>query len=421
MTGPAPLTQRLLLVGLDGADGAIAKGLVAAGHLPTFKRLFAEGSVGELAGVTPQIPALQWTTLLTGQSPLDHGVVDAVTVDDDTVVATGSHHRRDPALWTLTSHGGWPTLALNWPASYPAEPLRGVAVADVAPQWATLPALAPGAVAPASWRDALAPLVVTPEELLATPGALTPFVPQLAQLDAAAQGPLAKALAQALAATTTVHAMATTLLVRETWSVAAIRYALLAALSRQFLPYHPPAMAELAPETSALLRHVVTTGYAFVDAMLSALLAIAGPDTTAVVVSNHGYHSGDARPDPVQFPPHNHPGHWQRKGGLLACHGPGIRPGTPFGAHTLDVLPTVLALLALPASQDLPGRVLTDVIALGLISRTLPQINTLVVGFGLNAMLTLAVMTASIGAVAWTFRGPLAAWVDRLVATLTPA
>lgn len=44
---------------------------------------------------------------------------------------------------------------------------------------------------------------------------------------------------------------------------------------------------------------------------------------------------------------------------------------------------------------------------LGLVSRTLPQINTIAVGFGINAMLLLGIMMASIGAVAWAYQGPL--------------
>ena len=43
---------------------------------------------------------------------------------------------------------------------------------------------------------------------------------------------------------------------------------------------------------------------------------------------------------------------------------------------------------------------------LGLISRTLPQINVIAVGFGVNSLLTLGVLFLSIGAVAWTFQEP---------------
>jgi len=44
---------------------------------------------------------------------------------------------------------------------------------------------------------------------------------------------------------------------------------------------------------------------------------------------------------------------------------------------------------------------------LGLIGRTLPQLNVLALGFGLNAMVTLAMLMISLGTVAWLFEGEL--------------
>ena len=43
---------------------------------------------------------------------------------------------------------------------------------------------------------------------------------------------------------------------------------------------------------------------------------------------------------------------------------------------------------------------------LGLISRTLPQINVIAVGFSVNSLLALALLFMSVGAVAWTFQDP---------------
>ncbi len=45
-------------------------------------------------------------------------------------------------------------------------------------------------------------------------------------------------------------------------------------------------------------------------------------------------------------------------------------------------------------------------LVLGLISRTLPQINVIAVGFGVNSLLALGMLFLSIGAVAWTFQEP---------------
>lgn len=82
-------------------------------------------------------------------------------------------------------------------------------------------------------------------------------------------------------------------------------------------------------------------------------------------------------------------------------------------ALTEDYLQVALSLLslsfnlALRASAPLMIALLLSTIILGLISRTLPQINVIVVGFSANALLTLALCMLSIGGVAWVFQQPL--------------
>lgn len=97
-------------------------------------------------------------------------------------------------------------------------------------------------------------------------------------------------------------------------------------------------------------------------------------------------------------------------------------PGSGFA--TDDLMMGFLGLLGLGfelgvrASGPLLLALFLATIVLGLISRTLPQINTMVVGFGLNAMLLLGVMTASLGAVVYAFQGPLTSSIESMVASL---
>ena len=57
-------------------------------------------------------------------------------------------------------------------------------------------------------------------------------------------------------------------------------------------------------------------------------------------------------------------------------------------------------------------------VVLGLISRTLPQLNILAIGFGLNAMVTFVVLAVSIGAIAWLFQEHLDSAVEAIVDAL---
>jgi flagellar biosynthesis protein FliR len=60
--------------------------------------------------------------------------------------------------------------------------------------------------------------------------------------------------------------------------------------------------------------------------------------------------------------------------------------------------------LGLRAAAPAMVALLLATLVLGLIGRTLPQLNILVLGFGINALVTMAALFVSIGAVAWLFQ-----------------
>jgi flagellar biosynthetic protein FliR len=62
--------------------------------------------------------------------------------------------------------------------------------------------------------------------------------------------------------------------------------------------------------------------------------------------------------------------------------------------------------LGVRAAAPLLIALFMSTIVLGLIGRTLPQINIIAVGFGINSFLTLSMTLLSLGAVAWTFQEP---------------
>ncbi len=60
--------------------------------------------------------------------------------------------------------------------------------------------------------------------------------------------------------------------------------------------------------------------------------------------------------------------------------------------------------LGIRAAVPVVTALLLSTLVLGLISRTMPQLNILMVGFGMNAMLTFAVMSLTMGAAVWVFQ-----------------
>jgi flagellar biosynthetic protein FliR len=82
-----------------------------------------------------------------------------------------------------------------------------------------------------------------------------------------------------------------------------------------------------------------------------------------------------------------------------------IPPGSARAAgattDTLVLITTLSMNLGIRAAAPAMMALLISVLVLGLISRTLPQLNVMAVGFGLNAILTLAVLAISFGAIVW--------------------
>ncbi len=73
-------------------------------------------------------------------------------------------------------------------------------------------------------------------------------------------------------------------------------------------------------------------------------------------------------------------------------------------AHTFTTLLHESFSLGIRAALPVVTALMLSLLVLGLIGRTLPQLNILVVGFGLNSMLTFATLSLTIGGAAWAFQ-----------------
>jgi flagellar biosynthesis protein FliR len=74
--------------------------------------------------------------------------------------------------------------------------------------------------------------------------------------------------------------------------------------------------------------------------------------------------------------------------------------------------------MSIRAAAPVMTAVLLATLVLGLVSRTLPQLNVMVVGFGLNAMITFGVLFLSLGGALLVFQDQIAPTIDLLFKTL---
>ena len=109
-----------------------------------------------------------------------------------------------------------------------------------------------------------------------------------------------------------------------------------------------------------MYKDVVKGAYRFHDMMLERLLDLAGPETTVILCSDHGFESGSQRPRGTPREPAG-PAAWHRQYGIFVMAGPGIRRDERiYGASLIDVAPTVLTLFDLPIGEDMDGRPLLE-------------------------------------------------------------
>jgi tetratricopeptide (TPR) repeat protein len=156
------------------------------------------------------------------------------------------------------------------------------------------------------------------------------------------------------------HAISTAIMEREPWDFMATYYTAIDHFSHRFMDYHPPRREHISEADFELYSHVMEGIYRFHDMMLERLLQLAGPDTTVVLCSDHGFQSAGGRLAGTPREPAG-PAAWHRPYGMLVMAGPGIKRGSRVhGATLLDIAPTILHLFGLPVGRDMDGRVLVD-------------------------------------------------------------
>jgi predicted AlkP superfamily phosphohydrolase/phosphomutase/tetratricopeptide (TPR) repeat protein len=345
-----------MLIGVDGLDPTILDRLIKEGKLPTLGRLRQEGAYGPLRSREPILSPLVWTTIVTGRTPQDHGVLDFVEVGPHGAAAPiTSLRRRAPALWNVLTEFGRRSGFVGWYASYPAEKTAGFQVSDrlafhqVKSARATAGATYPEELAAELRQSVGEPApdeAATRARFLAEPAA--PLTPDGARR----LGELAK-----IHATSEFYRKAAPFLQgRFKTETLGLYFEMVDACGHLFMEDAPPRRPEVADADYRAFSGTVDRCYVYQDEILADLLRLAGPETTTLVVSDHGFKSGDLRPRTSGRADVGLAPLWHRLHGVFLAHGRGVRPGaTVSGATILDVTPTVLALLSVHVSKELPG------------------------------------------------------------------
>ena len=116
------LTEKVIVLGIDGMDPRFTRAMVDEGKMPNTKKLIEMGSARHdlmLLGGMPTITPPMWATLATGCYPMTHGIIDyAVPIKgepDMTQEAFFSTFCKAEQLWNVTAESGKKTLVFHWP------------------------------------------------------------------------------------------------------------------------------------------------------------------------------------------------------------------------------------------------------------------------------------------------------------------
>lgn len=374
---PAPpgLPDQVYVVGVDGLAWERIETLVEAGDLPNFARLLEGGTRAVARTPLPLDHGTLWATALTGKNPEKHRAIGTMTtLPSGTRIITPSAARQTKNLWQMLSDGGVLVAAVGFPGTWPAEVVNGF----LASNW----------YKPTRWTETVENnFEREPGELDTYPRQLyqeiAPLIHQLEDLPRETASafftlredefamlydqPLGSVYRFenplrdfALSYQSDLTNVDVALYLEQTYRPRAVGLylELLAALQPVYWPFLFPSTFAPPAENQRRFKNTVNQGYRFVDEQLGRILERMPPRSTLVVVSDHGFETGEsvAREDqaPVPVPLNSDEA-------VLLFYGHGIRAGQDLGTVRLtDATPTILALLGLDVAGDMDGEVLRE-------------------------------------------------------------
>lgn len=359
------IAQRLLLLGWDAADWQVIHQLLERGEMPHLEKLINQGVMGNLSTLQPVLSPMLWTSIATGKRADKHGIYGFTEPKPDgsgVRPVTCTSLQAQP-LWNIIENHGLKSAVVGWFATYPASQLKGTVVSNHfhparGRNFEDWP-MPEDVCSPAELAEDLQDLRVHPDDI--SPDQVASFVHDLDKIDL--KDERLNSLVKLLAQTFTVHAAGTHLAEHGEWDLLAVYYDAIDRLGHEFMEYRAPKMAHVSDEDFNHYKDVIDQIYRFHDLMLGRYMNLVGPETTIMIVSDHGFFSDHLRPPAREIgASKREPVRWHRDYGIFVARGPGIKQDQlVYGASLLDIAPTVLSLLGIATAKDMEGRVLSQI------------------------------------------------------------
>jgi len=366
-------SPKVILIGMDGADWGIIDQYIAEGKLPNFKRFKEEGAWGKLRSYSPMLSPVLWTTVATGKSPDEHGVVDFLEWDEvqKTRIPVTSDRVKVRPIWDILGEKGHTVGIFNWLISWPAQKVNGVLVSDRL-GYHIFPHIVGDRlkVSQLAWPT---DYVFKRQHLITSPSEITyeqamPFVH-------VKRGEFERSfrkgrydirnpqynLRMILSSKMTMFRLALESVERKQPDFLALYFDAPDTMMHTYMDYAPPKLDRISQSDFDRYKDAVEQSHIVLDRMLGDFLKEADPDTTFILVSDHGFKSGDERPEKSAVIGGNAEEIWHNPEGIIAFLGPQFEPGKEIKGYNLyDITPTLLYLFGQPLAEDMKGGIMTS-------------------------------------------------------------
>jgi tetratricopeptide (TPR) repeat protein len=357
----------VIFLGLDAGDWGLLDQYMARGVMPNLARLAAEGVSGRLKTIEPPLSPLIWTTMMTGVSPLDHGILDFVQFDPDTgqKQPIGSIARRAPAIWNMASAAGKRAGVFGLWATYPAESIDGLMVSDRLFTFLFKESTPPERVVFPASEEAWARETLARAEQTTDYAAVKSYLPWLGESEyrrvvdtAEPYGHPVSALRRILVETMVYRDLSLDWIRRARPDLAVVYIQGTDTIGHVFAPYAPPRQPEVDAREYERYHTVPEQYFRSIDAALGEYRKAAdAQDAVLMIASDHGFVWGEGRPTKLSSVATATAARWHSREGIYLLHGRGIaaRAGHEASGSVEQVAATLLALMGLPPGRDVNG------------------------------------------------------------------
>jgi predicted AlkP superfamily phosphohydrolase/phosphomutase len=122
-------SDKIILLGLDGATWDLIKPWIENNKLPSFKKLIEKGSFGNLESTIPHVTPPAWTSMSTGKNPGKHNVFDFMSIEKKNNhwknKLYSSKSKKSEEIWDILDKK---VIIVNVPLTFPPKKVNGIMI-----------------------------------------------------------------------------------------------------------------------------------------------------------------------------------------------------------------------------------------------------------------------------------------------------